>query len=409
MYPYLSNRLFIIILLLVLADNNLTAQVPSGAVGRYTLNGNANDASGNGYNGSLSGTVNTTNRLGTTATALSFVAVTSSGTLPSTLVTAMQNDFSIGFWFRSAAIAPSGTQWFNGISLIDAETAGQTDDWGVCLIDGGKVCFGIGNPDITIKSTSATYNNAAWHFVTATRNKSAGTIILYVDGAQVATTTGTSTSALSAPSVLGLGRSSAVSTGTYTGTLDDIISYNRVLTPTEVSNMYSALTLQALPLRWVSFTGTVSQDNVLLHWETADEINNSYFTVESSGDAIHFDVLANTQAYDYTDRNKSGTWYYRIRQTDLDGKYSYSKTIRVDSKAQAGIYLQSNPASNQLTVVNPKQVMIKQITITDLSGRIINSKAINNSNNLLTISTINLPKGYYVLRADAKALPFVKQ
>ncbi|MEO5593519.1 MAG: LamG-like jellyroll fold domain-containing protein [Chitinophagaceae bacterium] len=400
--------LVLVLLLPVLFPLATTAQVPGGASARYGLNGDATDASGNGNNGSLSGTVNTINRFGTAAAAVSFMTGSSSGTLPSSLVSTLQNDFSIGFWFKTAASALTGTQWFNGISLVDAETAGATDDWGICLIDGGKVCFGIGSPDITIKSVSASYNNNAWHFVTATRNKTTGTTILYIDGAQVATTTGTSTNALTAPAVIGLGRSSAVATGNYTGSLDDIIGYNRVLTPVEVVNMYTALTATALPLKWLSFAATVSQGNVILRWETGSEINNDYFTVESSADKLHFNDVGNTQGYDFTDRNKAGSWYYRIRQTDKDGQYTYSKTIRVDIQGMNRIYLQTNPVINNLVIVNPGQLAVHQIQITEITGRIVFRKAISNATTI-TVNIHNLQPGYYLLRVDAITLPFIRQ
>src|SRR6185503_10779818 len=114
------------------------------------------------------------------------------------------------------------------------EVCGGTTDWGTAMIHGGKVCMWTGNPDLTIKSTSS-YNDGNWHFLTAVRNKAAGSIILYVDGGQVATTTATTTSALTAPSFLGLGKNPCANSAMFTGSLDDIIVYSRVLTATEIN------------------------------------------------------------------------------------------------------------------------------------------------------------------------------
>ena len=399
----------IIVLLFAFIPAFIFAQIPSGTIARYPLNGNANDASGSGMNGALTSAANTTNRFGAVNTALLFTAATSSGTLPSALVTALQNDFSVGAWFKTSITAPTGSQWYNGTSLVDGEVGGVTNDWGICLIDGGKVCFGIGNPDITIKSTTATYNNNAWHFVTATRNKTAGTITLYVDGAQVATVGSTNTSALNAPSVIGLGRSSAVATGNYSGSLDDIIAYNRVLSATEVSNLYTALSATALPLTWLSFNATVQQNDVLLQWQTANEVNNDYFTVEAAADAVHFNAAGTTRGYSFTDKNKSGSWFYRIRQTDIDGRYSYSKTIRADIGGNTAVYIQTNPATGTLVLINPRQALIQRISITDISGKLISSKTINSYPAAVNLDITGLAAGYYLLKTGQQAIPFIKK
>src|ERR1700742_1986433 len=92
----------------------LFAQLPSGAIALYPLNNSTNDVSGNGYNGTLPATISTANRFATAGTSTGFTAGTSTGTFPGSLVTAMQNDFSIGYWFNTTMTAPSSTQWFGG-------------------------------------------------------------------------------------------------------------------------------------------------------------------------------------------------------------------------------------------------------------------------------------------------------
>ncbi|MBL7215191.1 MAG: hypothetical protein ISS71_05890 [Phycisphaerae bacterium] len=91
----------------------------------------------------------------------------------------IEADFSIAFYLKTTQTAPSGTQWYHGNGIIDANAAGSANDFGVSL-NGNKICFGIGNPDTSIFSTSAV-NDGNWHFVVATRNASTGKIALYVD------------------------------------------------------------------------------------------------------------------------------------------------------------------------------------------------------------------------------------
>jgi hypothetical protein len=256
------------------------SQLPSGAVAMYHLDNNsAVDDGSNGYNGSLSSTSATTNRFGVSNTAVSFSSGSSTGQLPAALVSSLQNDFSIGYWFQTSMIANSSGQWYGGNAMVDAEVCGVTTDWGTALIDGGKVCFGIGAPDLTIKSTSD-YNDGNWHFVTAVRDQAAGSITLYVDGSRVATTSSTTTSSLTAPGFLGLGKNPCNSSAVFNGALDDIIAYNRALSPTEVSHLYNALNLFPLPLHWLSFIGESQADQIKLKWEIAQPVNNDHFEIE---------------------------------------------------------------------------------------------------------------------------------
>lgn len=401
------------------------AQIPATPNTRYPLNNNtATDVSGNGLNGSLTLTANTTSRLGTANSAVSFTSTTSSGTLPVSLVTALQNDFTVGFWFKTGMIANTSSQWYGGNSLVDAEVGGVTNDWGICLIDGGKVCFGVGNPDITIKSTS-TYNDNAWHFVTATRSKAGGTILLYVDGSQVASGTGINTASLSAPSVIGLGRSSAISTGNYTGSLDDILTYSRTLSGAEVTSLYNAMVSTALPVQWISFTGHADDKKVNLAWQVEQTPNVQYFQPEYTTDGVHFTPLekipaaatiTTTQATSYSisfDKPIGNSWLFRIKQTDDDGNFSYSRSIRLNSGTRTSKpRLISNPVMSTVTLLNEDGQSIHSIKITNAAGQVVLAKRMGDTQLRYEITIAQLPAGYYVLSVDGDAsagLPFLKK
>ncbi len=387
-------------------------QLPTGSIAKIPLNTNASDIGGNGYNGSLTSTSNTTNRFGTGSEAQAFTSGTSTGTLPVGLITAMDADFSLGFWFKTSMTANTGAQWYNGNSLVDAEVAGVTNDFGICLIDGGKVCFGIGNPDITIKSTSSTYNDGAWHFVTATRNKAAGTIILYIDGASVASTTGTNTGLLNAPALLGLGRSSAVATGTFTGSLDDIVVYNRVLSAAEVSAAYTTLNAVVLPLNWLSFYADNSGNKTNLTWVVGDAINNNYFDVEYSNDAVSFIKAGRVNAaegrtitsgqlkyhFQMPAVPSGAVTYYRIRQTDMDGVSSLSKTILVKQEISLkNISIQYGAEKQGINLINAGGQMINQISIVGVEGKVISTKQVRTTNNIIPVNIHGLKPGHYFL------------
>jgi hypothetical protein len=94
-----------------------------------------------------------------------------------------------------------------------------------------------------------------------------------------------------------------------------------------------------LPIELVSFTGEVVENTVQLNWETATENNNDFFTIERTTDG---EVLSIGQVdgagttnqstkYLWTDYNPVyGTTYYRLKQTDFDGKFTYSEIIKID-------------------------------------------------------------------------------
>jgi len=98
----------------------------------------------------------------------------------------------------------------------------------------------------------------------------------------------------------------------------------------------------ALPIELNSFSATLSaSDDVLLEWTTVAEVNNYGFEVQRQTDGTTFQTLPNSfvpgqgtslepHLYSFTDSTVTpGTWYYRLRQIDLNGDFSYSSIIKV--------------------------------------------------------------------------------
>jgi len=113
--------------------------------------------------------------------------------------------------------------------------------------------------------------------------------------------------------------------------------------------------ITALPIEMVSYTATKIEQGILLNWATDMERNDDYFTVERSTNGIEWSPIAQVKAagnstkldsYSYTDEEIINEHqYYRIKQTDFDGKYTYSKVLAVDnseSSIETNVY--PNPA-----------------------------------------------------------------
>jgi|GEM_PF-1629582 hypothetical protein len=95
-----------------------------------------------------------------------------------------------------------------------------------------------------------------------------------------------------------------------------------------------------LPVDLLAFTAHSTAHNVILHWATATETNNDFFTLERSSDGRNFMHLAYLKGsgfsnrvlhYSYIDNQPiSGISYYRLKQTDYDGQWEYVGLVAVE-------------------------------------------------------------------------------
>lgn len=95
----------------------------------------------------------------------------------------------------------------------------------------------------------------------------------------------------------------------------------------------------ALPIRLQQFEASYQNKEVQLRWSTLSEINNDYFEVEKSQNGVDFYSLASVKGaghsdelrkYQYSDpESGQGHWYYRLKQVDWDGMFTYSDIVSV--------------------------------------------------------------------------------
>ena len=139
-----------------------------------------------------------------------------------------------------------------------------------------------------------------------------------------------------------------------------------------------------LPIDLLSFTAALNERReVDLVWVTASEINNDYFTVERSQDLIHYETVTtrdgagnSNQPITYTDvdpRPYSGISYYRLKQTDFDGSYTYSAPVSVslDQASAFDVAVFPNPgtAGNLYATVSGLQGKMLSWKLENLSGQ----------------------------------------
>jgi hypothetical protein len=202
---------------------------PPGQVAWLAGDGNANDISGSGNNGTLQNGAGFA--VGRVGQGFNFDGINDYVSMPR----AIQNDFTVEFWVRTMQTGGGEGQWYEGFGLVDGEVGGVTNDFGVSL-GNGRILFGTGAPDVTIRSGMV--NDGAWHHVAATRVQGTGTLTLYVDGAQVATATA-GTQGLTAPPAINIGRLQTA-INYFNGQLDEVSLYSRALTPGEIQSIFGA-------------------------------------------------------------------------------------------------------------------------------------------------------------------------
>jgi gliding motility-associated-like protein len=147
----------------------------------------------------------------------------------------IENDFSIEYWVKTTQTGGggSGSQWWVGSGIVDAEVSGVTNDFGTSLV-GNKLCFGTGSPDISIQSTTA-INDGQWHHVAVTREQSIGRLKIYIDGNLETTSTGASSASLSVPTNIKLGILQK-GTNMLLGSIADLRIWNTVRSASEIAS-----------------------------------------------------------------------------------------------------------------------------------------------------------------------------
>ena len=152
------------------------------------------------------------------------------------------------------------------------------------------------------------------------------------------------------------------------------------------------------PIELLNFRAKKVERQVILTWQTASEQNSDYFIIEHSTDAKTFTSLERVMAqresrsihdYSYSDKNPATNInYYRLKQVDLDRKFTYSNITSVVFNTK-NISFYPNPASKTIFFNKP----IESVIIQDMQGKEIIKRQIIKSN--LDISKLQ-PGLYFI-------------
>jgi hypothetical protein len=194
-----------------------------------------------------------------------------------------------------------------------------------------------------------------------------------------------------------------------------------ILSSTATSN-YTAFTLASttannpLPITLLTFKAVLNNDKVDLNWATATEVNNDYFTVEKTRDGKLFEFVAKVNgagnsnqilSYFTIDPNPYiGLSYYRLKQSDYDGKISYSEfvPVRMNDKQLITVYPNPSLDGNVNVLIKNDEDLFTTLYLSDINGKIYKTQTfMSYKNQLLNLQFDNLAKGVYILKIEAES------
>ena len=333
-------------LLFLLCLNSFYSQVPtyvptSGLVAYYPFNGNANDVSGNGNNGTNSGAILINDRLGNSNSAYNFDGIQSKIIIAHSASLSIQNTITISAWVNSSSSISNGTiivkgeesqYWNYGLGLYNSKP--QYDYTG----------FGLG--------INKVLNPLEWHNVVVTIDTPNNIMVLYVDGVSYNPIYNTSNNTIvnnfnnlinsCCNSSITIGRNNGGTGGAaFNGKIDDIGIWNRVLTQQEITNLYYAdSTCQSLVINTgllsfnpPTYTNTVTiypnpaNDHITIDCGTLANVSGWNIVITNTLGQEVFNQPMNTQQYVVPLNTWSGQGVYFVKIYNAQGILVNTKKI----------------------------------------------------------------------------------
>ncbi|MEM9023921.1 MAG: T9SS type A sorting domain-containing protein, partial [Bacteroidota bacterium] len=180
------------------------------------------------------------------------------------------------------------------------------------------------------------------------------------------------------------------------------------------------LTTGVLPIELLDFQARLQGEVVVLAWATASETNNDFFVVEKSQDrqhwtpAVYRDGAGNSTRelhYLADDRDPyPGISYYRLKQVDYDGQFSYSPIREVNRRTAQAVVLFPNPTEGLVTL-SLQAPPVFPVRVLNAMGQDLSAATLLNAVNAnrWQLDLRGLPKGIYFVQLDAQSYRIVKQ
>jgi len=170
-----------------------------------------------------------------------------------------------------------------------------------------------------------------------------------------------------------------------------------------------------LPVSITNYTATATNGKISVNWTTTFEQNNDHFTIERSSDGVNFTKLGEVKSenppagksYTFEDQSPlTGSNFYRLSQTDIDGKITYFEIKKVDlgTLADKTVKIFPNPANEKITLEMQNSVKGKiNVSILNTSGKKVKTVELTKRSDYIQQSILlnGIPAGYYILEIKA--------
>lgn len=173
-----------------------------------------------------------------------------------------------------------------------------------------------------------------------------------------------------------------------------------------------------LPISWLDINANRKNNDAVINWTVENEEDNDFYSLERSTNGAQFTSVATinkmmmgrqTNRYSYTDKDidqlKSAAVFYRVKQVDKDGQFTYSgvRSIRLTADGKA-ITIYPNPVKDGFTinipVLNPADKKIR-MNLINQTGQVLHAREISATqaaNYYYDIKTPGVIPGEYMLQ-----------
>lgn len=199
-----------------------------------------------------------------------------------------------------------------------------------------------------------------------------------------------------------------------TGTPGNGTITSNVVTAFSPFTLGSSSGLNPLPITLLSFNAIPVNTSVIVKWITTNEQNNDFFTVEKSFDGRTWfeigvvDGAENsnlTLDYQLIDRNPvEGLQFYRLKQTDLNGEFTYSSIVPVKFNSELKTLVYPQPAGNivNVSLQNNENQNVSITVYSTMGQKLIEMNQLNGNNFQVDISQLNT--GVYYMEVSLEGV-----
>lgn len=318
------------------------------------------------------------------------------------------NQYNMGSGQRTSVLFPIGNSASSYTPVTWNSSGTSTVDNFSASVSSGVLANGTSGSTYTTNAV-----NRTWNITEGTPSGSSATLTVQWNASDELT------SFTRASCYVSHYTSSWVQTSTY-GAASGSGPYTKVSGTVTSFSPFAVGANNTLPIELISFEALeIENKSVQLNWITLSENNNDYFTVERSADALHFEPVLKMEGAHFSNirreytmldgKTLKGKSYYRLKQTDFDGKFTYSKIVGVELTETAfnEMLVAPNLVTDFTTLVfTADEQENNNILLVDTQGKIIYTLPIScqKGSNSIPMDLAGVVPGIYfvLLTTDSK-------